>query len=172
MIKDTWPTYAFWAARSLAGFAFAVLLAFGGDVAGRVINLLLGYPWPQGIHANLHLVAIGLGAGSGAYLGWINFSLNRYWGLVILAIVLTASVVGVYLGRAYGPGVDPTYWWSRYAIDTTIHLAAAGLGTVAATAIGLTHQIFVLLRDNSRRHLSSMTSAGAPGTGSGSPNSQ
>jgi hypothetical protein len=165
MIKGIWWTYATWAARSLAGFTFAVLLAFGGDVFGRVVNLLLGYPWPQGVHANLHLVSIGLGAGAGAYLGWVNFNLNRYWSLVILAIVLAASVVGVYLGRAYGPGVDPTYWWSRYAVDTTIHLAAAALGTVAATAIGLAHQIVILLRDNSRPHLSSMTSTGMTSTG-------
>lgn len=172
MIKGIWWTYATWAARSLAGFTFAVLLAFGGDVFGRVVNLLLGYPWPPGVHANLHLVSIGLGAGAGAYLGWINFSLNRYWSLVILAMVLTASVVGVYLGRAYGPGVDPTYWWSRYAVDTTIHLAAAALGTAAATAIGLAQQLLILLRDNSRQRPSSMTSTRMPGPGSHSANPQ
>jgi len=160
MIRGTWWTYAFWAARTLASFIFAVLLAFGGDLAGRVFNLLVGFPWSQGIHVNLHLVAIGLGAGIGAYLGWMNFGISRFWGLVILAIVLTASVVGVYLGRAYGPGVDPTYWWSRYAVDTAIHLSAAICGTFAATAIGLTHQIILLVRDNSRSHVSSMTRSG------------
>jgi hypothetical protein len=161
MTRGTWWTYAFWAARTLAGFIFALLLAFGGDLCGRVINLLLGYPWSQDVHATIHLVAIGLGAGLGAHLGWINFRLNRYWGLAVLAIVLAASVVGVYLGRAYGPGVDPTYWWSRFAIDTTIHLTAAGLGTVAATAIGLVQEITLLVRDNSRNHLSSMTRSGS-----------
>ncbi|HEU0021476.1 MAG TPA: hypothetical protein VFR55_07375 [Dehalococcoidia bacterium] len=160
MVMSTWSTYALGAARTLAGFTFAVLLAFGGDVSGRVFNLLLGFPWSLGVHANIHLVAIGLGAGTGAYLGWMNFSINRYWGLVILSIVLTASVAGVYLGRAYGPGVDPTYWWSRYAVDTTIHLAAAGSGTVAATAIGLTHQIILARRHNSRSRRTSKTSNG------------
>jgi hypothetical protein len=161
MIRGTWWTYAFWAAHTLAGFTFAVLLAFVGDLTGRIFNLLVGFPWPQGVHVHLHLVAIGLGAGIGAYLGWINFSLNRYWGLVILALVTAAGVVGVYLGRAYGPGVDPTYWWSRYAVDTAIHLTAAALGTATATIIGLTHQIILVRRDNSRHRFSSMTSSGS-----------
>ncbi|MDA0733582.1 MAG: hypothetical protein O2909_11800 [Chloroflexi bacterium] len=165
MIRGTWWTYALWTGRTLAGFTAAVLLAFGGDITGRVINLLLGFPWSQQVHVNIHLVAIGIGAGIGAHLGWMNFSLNRYWGLAILAIVLTASVIGVYLGRALGPGVDPSYWWSRYAVDSTIHISAAIAGTVVATTVGLTHQIILIRRDNSRQHISSMTT-----TGSHSPN--
>lgn len=157
MIRGTWSTYALWAARTLAGFACAVLLAFGGDVTGRVFNLMIGFPWSQAVHINIHLVAIGLGAGFGGYLGWMNLSSRRYRELLILAIVLTAGVIGVYMGRAWGPGVDPSYWWSRYAVDSTIHLSAAVAGTVVATTIGLTYQIILARRDNAREHLSAMT---------------
>jgi hypothetical protein len=41
--------------------------------------------------------------------------------------VLAGGIAGAYLGSIYGPGVDPTYWWSRFATDTTIHLSAAAL---------------------------------------------
>ena len=164
MINSNWSIYGIGAARTLAGLIVALLLAFGGDVFGRVVNLMLGFPWSQLVHTNIHLVAIGIGAGIGAYLGWINFSLNRYWGSAILALVLTASVVGVYLGRALGPGVDPTYWWSRFAVDTTIHLAAAVGGTIVATVIGLTQQIILGHQSNSRPHISSMTTASTRST--------
>jgi len=164
MMNSNWSIYGIGAARTLAGLVVALLLAVGGDVFGRVINLMLGFPWSQLMHVNIHLVAIGLGAGIGAYLGWINFNLNRYWGSAILALVLTASVVGVYLGRALGPGVDPTYWWSRFAVDTTIHLSAAVGGTIVATAIGLTQQIILNRQSNSRPHSSSMTTAGTRST--------
>jgi len=164
MINSNWSIYGIGAARTLAGLIAALLLAFGGDLIGRVLNLTLGFPWPQQVHQNIHLVAIGLGAGIGAYLGWINFRLNRYWGSAILALVLTASVVGIYLGRALGPGVDPTYWWSRFAVDTTIHLAAAVGGTIVATVIGLTQKIVLDRQSNSRPHISSMTTAGTRST--------
>ena len=164
MINSNWSIYGIGAARTLAGLVGALLLAVGGDVFGRVLNLMLGFPWSQLMHVNIHLVAIGLGAGIGAYLGWINFSLNRYWGLVILVLVLTASVVGVYLGRAFGPGVDPTYWWSRFAVDTTIHLAAAVGGTIIAAIIGLTQQILLNHQSNSRPHISAMTTSGTHST--------
>jgi hypothetical protein len=164
MINNNWSIYGIGAARTLASLIAALLLAFGGDVFGRVLNLTLGFPWSQQVHLNIHLVAIGLGAGIGAYLGWINFRLNRYWGSAILALVLTASVVGIYLGRALGPGVDPTYWWSRFAVDTTIHLAAAVGGTIVATVIGLTQKIILDRQSNSRPHISSMTTAGTRST--------
>ena len=164
MINSNWSIYGIGASRTLAGLIAALLLAFGGDVFGRVINLTLGFPWSQQVHLNIHLVAIGLGAGIGANLGWINFRLNRYWGSTILALVLTASVVGVYLGRAFGPGIDPTYWWSRYAVDTTIHLAAAVGGTIVATVIGLTQQIILGRQSNSRPPIPSMTTAGTRST--------
>ena len=78
MIGGTMGTYAILAGRSLAGFITALLLAFVGDLSGRVFNLLIEYPWPLEVHLNIHLVAIGAGAGIGAYLAWINLTLSRY----------------------------------------------------------------------------------------------
>jgi hypothetical protein len=137
MPLDSITGFLLWVARTGAGFVAALLLAFIGDLAARVFNLSIGYPWAQSVHQNLHLISIGMGAGIGAYLSWMN--LERRWYLVVGlgVMVLGGGVVGAYLGRHYGPGVDPTYWWSRFALDTTIHLAAAALSTGVAAALGL-----------------------------------
>ncbi len=149
--------YLVWAARGLAAFISAVLLAFFGDLTGRVFNLLVGYPWPQVVHVNIHMVSIGVGAGLGAYLGWMNLSLNRYRALGFLSATIAAGIVGVYIGRAYGPGVDPSYWWSRFAVDTTVHLTAVILGTFTAAVIRLLHHWIQLRSTKSHRLVSSMT---------------
>ena len=149
--------YWAWTARGLAAFISAVLLAFIGDVIGRVFNLLIGYPWPQEVHLNIHMVSIGVGAGIGAYLGWMNLSLNRYHALGCFSATVAAGIVGVYVGIEYGPGVDLTYWWSRFAVDTTVHLTAAILGTFAAAVIRLLHHWIQLRSTKSHRVVSSMT---------------
>ena len=125
------------AARTLLGFVTACLLAFLGDVVARALNLALGYPWSLSVHQNIQMVGVGLGAGFGAYLPWIN--LGRRWYVIsgAVAIVLAAGVAGAYLGLLLGPGVDPTYWWGRFAMDSTVHLAAGGLSTFVATVLGL-----------------------------------
>lgn len=135
--------------RSLAGLIAALLLAFGGDITGRVFNLLSGYPWSQEVHLHIHFVTIGAGAGLGAYLGWIDP--NRSWRITagLWILVIAVGVLGVYLGRAYSPGVDPSYWWSRFATDTTIHFSAAVSGTIVATVIGLIQQAVSVRQANS-----------------------
>ena len=150
MPRDSFTEFMIPPARTLAGFVSAVLLAFIGDLTGRVFNLTVGYPWDQVVHQNIHFISIGVGAGIGAYLGWMI--LNRRWYFILgsAVLVLLGGVVGVYLGRIYGPGVDPTYWWSRYAIDTTVHLAGAGLSTVVATALGLLDLIYTRARLRTR----------------------
>ena len=154
--------YGVWIGRIVAGFAFAIVLTFVGDIGGRVVNLLLGYPWHQDVHFTMQLVSIGLAAGIGAQLGWINLGLSRYWSLGMWAVVCAAAIVGVYMGYAYGPGVDTTYWWSRFALDTTIHISAAVAGTVAAAVIGITKQSVDLHRSQSRARLTSMTATSVP----------
>lgn len=149
--------YLVWAARGLAAFIAAVLLAFIGDLTGRVFNLLLGYPWPQAVHLNIHMVCIGVGAGFGAYLGWMNLSLSRYRALGFLSATIAAGIVGIYVGRAYGPGVDPTYWWSRFAVDPTVHLAGVVIATFTAAVIRLLQHWFQLRSTRSQRQVSSMT---------------
>ena len=104
-------------------------------------NLLISYPWSLVVHQNIQMVAIGVGAGLGSYLAWLNSSFRWYWILGVLALVLTGSTLGAYFGRAYGPGADLSYWWGRYAVDNTIHLCAATAGISISTAIGLGLQI-------------------------------
>jgi hypothetical protein len=128
--------------RTLAGFMVALLLAFLGDVAARVFNLAIGYPWSLPVHQNIHLVGIGVAAGIGAYLSWMNLDRRWYWMLGWTALVLAGGIAGVYVGRFYGPGVDPTYWWSRFATDTTIHLSAAAVSTAVATILGLIDLVY------------------------------
>ena len=123
--------------RTLFGFAAACLLAFLGDVVARALNLSLGYPWPQSVHQNIQIVGAGLGAGVGAYLAWIIQ--GRRWYVVSGAVVvaLAGGVAGAYLGLLIGPGVAPTYWWSGFASDSTIHLGGAALSIIGATVLGL-----------------------------------
>ena len=106
-----------------------------------VFNLLISYPWSLELHQNIQMMGVALGAGLGAYLAWMDSSLRWYWILITAAVVLVGSAAGAYLGRAYGRGVDPSYWWSRYAVDNTIHLGAATGGLIVSTTIGLAAQI-------------------------------
>jgi hypothetical protein len=141
MMRDNVWTYAVPVGRSIAGFISALLLAFFGDIGARVFNLAIGYPWSQDIHQNINFVGIGVGAGIGAYLGWINPGQNRYLQVGTFLLVIASGVLGSYLGRAYGPGVDPTYWWSRFATDRMVYLGAAVSAIIIATAAGLISQI-------------------------------
>jgi hypothetical protein len=150
MVRDSLWEYAVPVGRTVAGFTFALLLAFLGDLGARILNLVLGYPWSLEVYQNINTVSIGASAGIGAYLGWINWGLNRYWIAITFLPAMGGGVLGAYLGRAYGPGVDPTYWWSRFATDTTIYLTAAIGGIVCATAIGLVIMIGSAVRLKSR----------------------
>jgi len=125
----------------MAGFTAAFLLAFMGDIGGRVFNLGVGYAWDPAVHQNIIYISIGMGAGIGAYLGWMNLDRRWYFVLRVVLIVLAGGVAGAYLGRFYGPGVEPGWWWSRYATDSTVHLVAAALSTGIATVLGLIDQV-------------------------------
>ena len=127
-------------ARTAAGFFAAFLLAFIGDIAGRVFNLALGYSWDPTVHQNIIYVGIGIGAGIGAYIGWMNLDRRWYFVLSSVVIVLAGGIAGAYLGRFYGPGVEPGWWWSRYATDHTVHLVAAALSAGISTILGLIDQ--------------------------------
>ena len=94
-------------ARVLVGFIFGVLLAVLGGLLAAFFNVLSEFPWELVVHKNIVLVGIGLGAGAGTYLAWMNPSFNPPLGLAILLLVLLASIAGAYIGHFYGPGVDP-----------------------------------------------------------------
>jgi hypothetical protein len=108
------------------------------------------------VHLNIHLLGIGVGAGIGAYLGWM--SLGPRWHLILGwgTLVLAGGIAGAFLGSIYGPGVDPTYWWSRFATDPTIHLSAAALSTIVATILGLINDVCITARRRAEfKHLQS-----------------
>jgi hypothetical protein len=156
MLQGGISSYLIPLGRTLAGFIAALLLAFLGEVTARVFNLASGYPWSQSVHLNIHLIGIGVGAGIGAYLAWM--SLGPRWHLILgwAMLVLAGGIAGAFLGRIYGPGVDPTYWWSRFATDTTIHLSAAALSTIVATILGLIDSVCTTARRRAEfKHLQS-----------------
>ena len=157
MPQGSWWDYVVPIGKTAAGFIFALLMAFIGDLSARILNLLLGYPWPLEVYQNISIISIGAAAGIGAYVGWINWSASRYWFMVTPWPVMGGGVLGAYLGAIYGPGVDPTYWWSRFATDTTIYLTAAIGGIVCATAVGLVGMASLAARFKSR------TATGTPG---------
>ena len=129
------------AARVLVGFTFGVLLAFLGGMLAAFFNFLSDYPFDLAIHKNIMLVGIGLGAGAGTYLAWMNLRSNPRLRLGILLLVLIGSTAGTYIGHFYGPGVDAYDVRQRKAIDTTIHLGAAAGGIIVATTVGLISQV-------------------------------
>ena len=116
------------------------MLAFLFDVFARSLNLATGFPWPAAVHLNIQVVGTGFGAGIGAYVPWTNLGHRWYVIAGSVAVVLAGAIAGAYLGLAFGPGVDPTYWWSRFASDTTIHMVSAASGAAAATIVGVVDQ--------------------------------
>ena len=132
--------------RTAGGFVASLLLAFTGDLAARVFNLLTGFSLDPVVHQNTNFVGIGLGAGVGAFLGWLNPNFPKYWIFGSLLLVLLAGIGGAYGGRAMGPGVDTSYWWGRFATDRTVYLSASTAGLFLATSLGLISQVILASR--------------------------
>ena len=132
--------------RIVGGFIASLLLAFTGDLAARVFNMLTGFSLDPVVHQNANFVGIGLGSGIGAFLGWVNPNLPRLWIFGSLLLVLLASIGGTYAARSIGPGVDTSYWWGRFATDRTIYLGASTAGIVLSTSLGLFSQVIVANR--------------------------
>ena len=126
--------------RALAGFVFGIILGILGGWFAVIFNAMIEYSWPLAVHRTIYLVGIGLGAGTGAYLAWINLNLRWYliMGSVLLALV--AGVVGVYVGYAYGQYVDSNFLGRQYAIENAIHFGAAIGGIAVTTILGLISQ--------------------------------
>ena len=127
--------------RTIAGFVVGVMLGIVGGWIGITFNNFANFPWSLEVHRNIYIVGIGLGAGLGAYIGWVN--LNIRWYLIVgsLVLVLIGALVGVFLGFEYGQITDPSYLGRRHTIDGAMHWGAPTGGIVVATAIGLYYQI-------------------------------
>jgi hypothetical protein len=70
-------TYLVPLARSLAGFFMGLFFGILGGWGAVIFNAMLGYPWSPELHRNIYIIGIGMGAGIGAYLGWVNVSIRR-----------------------------------------------------------------------------------------------
>ena len=127
--------------RTTVGFVVGAFLGMMGGWFARIFNAMVGYSWDPGIHANIFLLGIGIGAGLGAYLGWLNLSLR--WYLIVLSalVVLLGGLAGVYIGSIYGQNIDPTFLGQGASVVNMIHWGAV-IGAIAvSTAIGLFNEV-------------------------------
>ena len=127
--------------RTVAGFMIGLFLGIVGGWLAAIFNSLAGCPfrcpWELEIHRNIYLVCVGLGAGVGAYSGWMSLALRWHLIAASLLLVILGGVAGTYLGHVYGQNVGPTYLGRAYTIDNWLHFGAA-IGTIAvSTALGM-----------------------------------
>ena len=127
--------------RTLVGFVVGVMLGILGGWAALIFNAMIGYPWAVDIHRNIYFVSIGLCAGLGAYVGWMNLTAPRYLMIGSLFLVMVGGIVGSYFGLLYGQNVDPNYLGRSYAIENGLHFGAAIGAILVSTALGLFNTI-------------------------------
>ncbi len=135
---------SYWAVplgRTIAGFMAGLLLGIGGGWMAVVIYAMVGFPWAIELQRNMYLVWIGLGAGIGGYLGWMNLTSRRSLLIAFLVLVIVGGIAGAYLGFLYGQRVEPGYLGRRYTLDSSIHFGTAIGAIVTATALGLINQL-------------------------------
>ena len=128
-------------ARTLVGFMVGVFLGILGGWAALIFNAMIAYPWAGDIHLNIYFVSIGLGAGLGAYVGWMNLTDPRYLMIGSLLLVMVGGIVGTYIGLVYGQNVDPNYLGRSYTIESGLHFGAATGAILVSTALGLFNEI-------------------------------
>ena len=127
--------------RTLAGLMVGVFLGILGGWAALIFNAMIGYPWTRDIHLNIYFVSIGLGAGLGAYVGWMNLTAPRHLIIGSLVLVMVGGILGSYIGLVYGQNVDPNYLGRSYAIENGLHFGAAAGAILVSTALGLFNTI-------------------------------
>ena len=98
-----------------------------------IIYAMAGFPWSMEVQRNLYLIWIGIGAGVGAYCGWMTLNTRKYLIFALAILVIAGGIAGAYLGLVYGSVTEPTYLGKRYSIDSAIHFGAAIGGIVTAT---------------------------------------
>ncbi len=126
--------------RTIAGFMAGLMLGIVGGWMAVVIYAMAGFPWEIELQRNLYLVWIGLGAGIGGYLGWMNLTSRRSLLIAFVVLVVIGGIAGAYLGFLYGQSVEEGYLGRRYTLDSAIHIGAAIGAIVTATALGLINQ--------------------------------
>ncbi len=127
--------------RTVAGLFVGLFLGIFGGWLALIFNAMMGYPWDVDIHTNIYFVSIGLGAGLGAYFGWMNLTLRWYLNAGSLLLVLAGGTVGTYIGFVYGQNVETTYLGRQYTIDNSLHFGAAIGAITLSTALGLFNEL-------------------------------
>ena len=135
MFKNTRLLNATFALQIFGALVASILLSFFGDILGRTFNLFVGYPWSQSIHINIHYLFIAFFAGLGSALPWINTRQPIATILTNIIITICIAVIALYTAKYFDSGVDETYWSSKYATSTILHISAAITSTAVATLI-------------------------------------
>ena len=130
--------YAIPVGRTIAGFFVGMMLGIVGGWAALTFNAMVGYPWPAGVHLGIYIFGIGLGAGIGAYGGWINLNLRWYAVIITILLVIAAGVAGSAVGNAYWNFfTDATYMGDRDTRVNITHFGGALGAGVVSTLFGL-----------------------------------
>ena len=131
-------TYLVPAARSVAGYIMALILAIGGGWAVTILNAMIGYPWVGNTFFAIYIFGVGVGAGIGAYIAWINLSLRWYIVIVTIVVVLGAGVAGSTIGYVYWePLFGENYLGPRDSQINATHFWAPIGAIVMSTLLGL-----------------------------------
>ncbi len=128
-------------ARTVTGFIIGTMLGIVGGWATVIFNAMIGYPWPIDVHLNIYYIGIGIGAGFGAYVGWMNLTVPRYLIIGSLVLVIVGGKVGSYIGLVYGQNADSSYLGRSYTVESGLHFGAATGAILVSTALGLIHEI-------------------------------
>ena len=146
MVEGGIYVWAVLVGRTLAGFFVGLSLGIVSGWLALIFNAMIGYPWDVDVHTNIYFVSIGLGAGLGAYFGWMNLTPRWYFITGSLLLVLLGGLAGTYIGLVYGQYVEPTYMGRQYTIDNSLHFGAGIGGIIVSTTLGLLNGIRTLGR--------------------------
>ncbi len=141
MLEGGVYTWAVPLARTVTGFIIGAMLGIVGGWAAVIFNAMVGYPWPVDVHLNIYYVGIGMGAGLGAYVGWMNLTDRRCLIIGCLILVIVGGIVGSYIGLAYGRSTDASHLGRSYTVESGLHFGAATGAILVSTALGLIHEI-------------------------------
>ena len=116
----------------------ALLLAIGGGWAVTILNAMIGYPWLGNTFFSIYIVGVGIGAGMGAYLAWINLDMRWYLITITVLVILAAGVAGSTVGYVYWePLYGENYLGPRDSQINATHFWAPIGAIIIATLVGL-----------------------------------
>ncbi len=137
-VDSTIYSYVIPAGRFIAGLFVGTMLGIVGGWAALTFGAFVGYPWSAEVHRIIYIVGIGVGAGLGAYLGWINLNLRWYFILATVLLAIAGGVIGSYIGNNYwAVFTEATYMGERDTRVNYTHYGAAVGAIAIASVFGL-----------------------------------